>query len=409
MNLITIEAGHMRKLLDLHLSVETCQEICFHALNTLYSKMEQAKAGSVAYELPELLGAVPSCGLDASLPNAVIIEQVFAGMTTRTFQTIERLYCDPLGRSIPTVCMILDLEARRDGTRPPHHEAVTIVCLYLDKRRQEAVTVNVCSQDAEWQVGLFSLPFPVVSGNSRQFAPLVIYVVDAARDEVLSFRITDLAGINGAIGLALYDAIALKRRASADARDGLEWTLPRRLLLAQKGFVTPLAKVCTSLDIALEVLPSTGGNLESKTVADWHRRWCGAVDQSNPLLPLGRLEPRLDNTLFRLQGYGPKRLKAEKLRSYSALRGYSRDPALAFPEIRRLLPPYSGKVENGAVAYNGRHYAAELLALWPDYTVQIRRSAESEARTWIYLDDEILCEANAIELRRQDGTYRQQR
>src|SRR5215213_1593393 len=88
MNLITVEAASGWNLFNLHLSVEACQEICFHALNTLYAKMRTANPGSVSVELPELLGAVPSCGLDACLPNARTVEQVFVGMTTRTVQTI---------------------------------------------------------------------------------------------------------------------------------------------------------------------------------------------------------------------------------------------------------------------------------------------------------------------------------
>ena len=126
------------KYLDLNLSLETCQEICFHGLNVFYAE-EDGKARVRFMRVPELLGAVPSCGQDASLPNADTVREVFAGMTTRSLQTIQSLYCDPDGRSIRTVCMILDLAAKRNGVRSLHHEAVTIICLYLEKRRQEVV------------------------------------------------------------------------------------------------------------------------------------------------------------------------------------------------------------------------------------------------------------------------------
>ncbi len=181
------------KYLDLNLSLETCQEICFHGLNVFYAEVGRAKPGSDSCELPELLGAVPSCGQDASLPNADTVREVFAGMTTRSLQTIQSLYCDPDGRSIRTACMILDLAAKRNGVRSLHHEAVTIICLYLEKRRQEVVGVCIRVRDAEWHAGCFFLPFQVVLPSGKQFSPVIAYIVDVTCDEVLSFQVADSA------------------------------------------------------------------------------------------------------------------------------------------------------------------------------------------------------------------------
>ena len=91
------------------------------------------------------------------------------------------------------------------------------------------------------------------------------------------------------------------------------------------------------------------------------------------------------------------------------MQGFSRDPASIFPALRNLLPLHRSRICDGSVEFNGLHYADELLDLWQGKPVCLRCSEEAESRAWIYLNNEILCEANAIELRRRNGTYRPSR
>jgi hypothetical protein len=120
---------------------------------------------------------------------------------------------------------------------------------------------------------------------------------------------------------------------------------------------------------------------------------------------------RLLNTyLRRLHGYGPRTEHKEHQRDYAHLMGYNRDPAWQFPALRRLLPAQSGIIaEDGSVEYNGLHLEHDLLTYWGGHHVTVRRSLQSDAAAYIYIDNDILCLAMARELRRRDGSHRTKR
>ena len=184
--------------------------------------------------------------------------------------------------------------------------------------------------------------------SGKQFSPVIAYIVDVTCDEVLSFQVADSAGSANAAALALYDAIAAQRQPSADTRDGLVWTLPRRFTLGQEKFLASVAQTCGSLAIIPELLPTAAGHESSKPSPEWRMRWYGAVNESQPPLPL-ELELRLDNTLFRLQGYGPKRLKTEKLRDWSALGVIPAIQPMCFQKFDAYFPYFLGKLRGGCL------------------------------------------------------------
>src|SRR5258708_455384 len=75
--------------------------------------------------------------------------------------------------------------------------------------------------------------------------------------------------------------------------------------------------------------------------------------------------------------------------------------------LRAFLPQHPSAITaEGTVPFDGLHYTHELLLYWPGSPVTLCRSPYAEATAWIYLGEEILCQAQAQELRRHDGSYR---
>ncbi|SRR5258708_23761759 len=115
----------------------------------------------------------------------------------------------------------------------------------------------------------------------------------------------------------------------------------------------------------------------------------------------------LDSYLYRIHGYGPLRELKERVRASTPLIGYNQDPAWQFPLLRAFLPQHPSAITaEGTVPFDGLHYTHELLLYWPGSPVTLCRSPYAEATAWIYLGEEILCQAQAQELRRHDGSYR---
>jgi hypothetical protein len=116
-----------------------------------------------------------------------------------------------------------------------------------------------------------------------------------------------------------------------------------------------------------------------------------------------------DSYLHKAYSYSPLRSREERDREYLHLVGYNRDPVWQCPALRHFLPLHGGSIaRDGAVPYDGLHYADELLTYWAGAPVTFRRSEQMEALIWIYLDGDLLCQAMARELQRRDGSYRLQ-
>lgn len=110
--------------------------------------------------------------------------------------------------------------------------------------------------------------------------------------------------------------------------------------------------------------------------------------------------------MHKAYGYSPLRIHEERDRVYYHLVGYNRDPAWQCPALRYFLPLHSGVIsDDGALFYDGLHYTDDLLVYWAGVHVTFRRSEQTEALIWVYLEGSMLRTALAQELRRRDGTY----
>jgi len=350
---------------------------------------------------------VRTLGGEAFIVHPAYVEDIFKGVTTSVVSAIESLYCDRLGRSITTVQSILRAMARQAGAPALHNEAVWAICTYLANRRQDRASVLCSPTDDRWSVKAFRPDIELSDMPGTSYRPVTAYVVSETNGQILAHRTALPHSQEQTVALALYDALAQQRHPSRDGVDGLEWFVPVtiRLLTPSTGYW--LENAFAELPIMIETnqdpntLPAT--NTEEQILASWYSQ-----------LQRRRISARefqgfLDNYLFRIQGFGPIRRRKERSEDLSHFQGYSRDPGSVFPALRKLLPPYPGQISDGAVEFNNLHYKHELLSLWEHERVKLRPSQEAESRAWIYLDDDVLCEANAVELRRSDGTYRPDR
>ena len=80
--------------------------------------------------------------------------------------------------------------------------------------------------------------------------------------------------------------------------------------------------------------------------------------------------------------------------AYRHLDGYNQDPALVVPALRYLLPPYQSTVnDDNTVSIEGRRYYDPLLDHWQGQHVDLRQSWHDPTLVYVYLESEILCQA----------------
>lgn len=80
--------------------------------------------------------------------------------------------------------------------------------------------------------------------------------------------------------------------------------------------------------------------------------------------------------------------------AYRHLDGYNRDPALVVPALRYLLPLLQSTVnEDSTITVANRRYHDPLLAYWRGQQVEVRQSRHDLTHVYVYLDGEILCQA----------------
>lgn len=332
------------------------------------------------------------------MPHPAVITDLFRHVTTQIYAAIELFYCDRVGRSIATVHRIMAALAQAAGVEPLTYEAIWSICLYLRERRQEATLITRQRLTTDWQIVVLEPPLQVLNRAQVAYSPLLSCVIDSLTGNVESFRVACSEGVKKAIRLAIYDAIVANRLPSQIGACGLMWRLPATLV-APICVSTEVEQVATILALsnrpAQSLTTKLPTPLPTALQGDWTR------DLRTRVIPQARFELLFDNYLFRCQSFGPRRRQTESRRTFAHLRGYSRDAGSLFPALRTLLPSHSGQIHDGVVLHAKLHYAHELLAHWPEHKVTIKCSQESEARCWIYLNNDILCEAYATELNHQ--------
>ncbi len=328
------------------------------------------------------------------------VEHMFYGMTLYVVQTIDELYCNRIGRSVSTIWGVLCRMARQAGVAEPEYEAVWATCAYFMERRDALCEVAIERTNATWLVTQLDVPTVIQRGARALPDPTVFYVIDVEQGRVLGFRTAESTTCTQAPCLALYDAFIGQRRQATDAPVGLRWHMPTKLLLP-KSLTPYIQPVCDELNIDVETVSEPPQPLVK---IDW------VQNLADSQLNVEKFEMAFDTYLRRFHGSGPRDRYERQRIAAANLIGFSRDPAVALPTLRQLLPTGTSRTgTDGTVFYDDMHFSNELLRYWPNHPVTLRQSVETDARIWVYDNGEILCEALARELRRYNGTYRMKR
>lgn len=378
---------------------DLCQRIHYQALLRAARECRTEEVPSTV-DLPRLreLGQLLGSGVYLSHPQAV--ERLFSGISLGIYRMIVELYCSRLERSAVMVWLIVRTRAA-GGINIPY-EAVWALCMHLEEHRRRETEVTIERDAASWWLFSLRCEEERQAGVGSSSRPLIVCLLDLAREAVIAFRVTDDQHAEAAYGLVVYDALLAGRHPGQHAAAGLTWCVPERLIVERELLQDP-QEGCSRLDIALEMRP------DSPPL--WHRLQSGFKREiTGRGLGADRWADAFDTYLHKVHGHSPLRFREEREREHHRLVGYNRDPAWQCPALRHFLPLYSGTIfQDGAISFDGLHYTDDLLAYWPGATVTFRRSEQTEALIWVYLDGEMLCAALARELRRRDGSYRTRR
>lgn len=390
-------------LLDMPLSTEQCQLIHFEAVKRVLQNHPCDTQAPDSVDVEWLRHQAHLFGREVCLIHPNYIDEIFRGVTTDVYRTIQDLYCDRLGRSPAMVTQILTALANHACVEPIHAEALWAIFSYLAHLRRKKVAISCEVATAGWVVGALPFDISLQDRTGTEFTPIVICVVEAQTGNILTFRVSQDRDLSQATLLAVFDALAAQREVGKAETGGLVWRIPARILGVPTDTLPLMQKALAQLPVDLsggDTVPAIPGSTWSSIQGQWHR------ELRHRQLTVGQFRMFFDQRLFRLQGFGPERNRKERSVSLARYRGFSRDPGEAFPALRDLLPVHESCICLGSVPLDGLHYYNDLLHLWPGRSVRIRRSEEAESRAWIYFGDDVVCEANAIELKRFDGTYR---
>lgn len=354
-------------------------------------------------QIEHLRQQVQRKGRDICLLHHADLLTVFAGVTFALYKAIETLYCSRIGRSISMVWRLLKAMARDVHVPPVSYEAVWAICLYLEKQRHASVDISIERGQECWHIGKIPLDFVIQeSGGAATRQPCIICVLDKEHQRVLSFRLASQETESQCLSLALYDALRSQRRPHAKALAGVLWRLPKHIVTE-----VPLPSdgqfACKKLGIALATQLSPYPLLLALQTT-----W--ATNLTERVLRSDQCALLLDRYLEKTFGHGPLRTQEEHEQKYAHLVGYPQEPESLFPLLRAFLPQHPGHITyEGEIEYDHLHYVHDLLAYFVDAPVIVRQSASTEAQLWVYLGQEVLCQAMARELQRRDGTYRRSR
>lgn len=391
--------------LNLPLPLERCQAIHFTALKRLVKGECEADARPETFDMAVISDQVRLYGWEICLFHPEYVLERFSLVTTTVYQAIKNLYCERIGRSIVMVDRILQAMAVEAQLAPLPYETVWSICVYLHRMRDEALQLNIQQIETSWLISTLELDITIIDQVGKQFSPAIAFVIDVAQDKIVAFQVGDLSDIAKLSQQALYAAFAAWRSPEALSPGGLKWHLPKQLFVPS-AWADHCALTLRSLGIAVTPCRkhSEGcSSMLSRLKGNWSK------DLHGRIIPKQNFEAIFDNLLFRWQGDAPWRTELERTQQYQRLIGFNYEPAAVVPALRELLPTENAVISDGAVLYDELHYQHELLAYWPGAPVLLRRLPEKESSCWIYLDNMVLCEAKAQELRRKDGSYRTSR
>ncbi len=385
------------------LRLETCQQIHADALE----RVARGDTSQVPSSIPAdaLSQSRRRYGPEVCLVHPAEVERLFRGVTLAVYQEIESLYCLRPERSIWMITQILSAQAAQCGVPPLEEEAIWAICLYLDERRAEQTEVRIEQEATTWWLGTLSeaLAAPLCDEAARDGAwPTVVVIFDTVCSTILAFRVGSSKSHAELSALALYDALCAARRPAPRSALGLKWRVPTRLF-TQVRLPQGCEEACASLGIQVE--QTALAPAQAVTLGEQWR----AVAKQRRIAP-ARWTTAFDSYLNTRFGTSPLRAREQAEHTFRHLIGYTVDPAALVPALRALLPGRVAVIgDDGAIAYDGLHYAHDLLRLFPGSSVQIRRSPHTEAVIWIYLKGDFLSPALARELVRRDGSYRAHR
>jgi hypothetical protein len=388
-------------MLNTPLLPELCQRIHAEALlRVARGGTENAVPSSVP--VPQLRELIQSSGPETCLVHPTEIERLFQGMTFSLYQFIEVLYCSPLERSIQMVTRIVGALAQHANKPPIHEEAIWAICLYLDGQRERETRVTVKPGKAIWWLG--EIAHTSATPEDDKAHSTLVAVLDISTPSVLAFRVGAGQSFTQLAALSLYDALMAARCPHPFPPGGLAWITPYRLL-TPGALPAPCRLSCAELRVGIDECTTSSVPL----LADLQTFWKDLHTPAPAALKV-RLDLAFDTRLNRAYGNSPLRAREQADHRLRHLIGYQSDPARLVSALRTLLPSYDACISTaGEVFFDGLHYTDDLLILFPQAHVSLRRSEQTEAVIWVYLDAELLCEAQARELTRRDGSFRAHR
>jgi hypothetical protein len=377
---------------------ELCQRLHYEAL-VRAARGGHAEVVPTTIDLSLLRQRAKLLGGEVYLYPPEAIESLFAEISIDVYRKIVELYCSRLERSIDTVWKITQALAHEAGRADIPYEAVWALCMHLEEHRRHETETSVEREATTWWISSLSCDEAGQSEARTNCQRSIVCLLDLTRETVLAFRVVDIFYIGNAYGLVVYDALVAQRRPGRDAAAGLIWLVPERLIVEHEPS-QDYREGCARLGIRLETEPASP--------AFFHMLQAGFQREvSSRRLRVDRWAEMFDSYLHKVHKYSPIRSREERDREYIRLVGYNRDPAWQCPALRHFLPLQRGSItHDGAVPYDGLHYADELLEYWAGAPVTFRRSEHMEALIWVYLDGNLLSQAMARELQRRDGSYR---
>ncbi len=279
------------------------------------------------------------------------------------------------------------------------YSAVWAICTRLAPKRALAVRALQRQMPVKWEISIWNPSIQIRDSAGTVRAPLIMFLTTPMSNPIQSFRVSAPKNLDETILLTLYDAILMERSSATPSAGGIRWRVS--LQLGMPRIFPALSQACAALGIHVE--PNDESSELGSTQAEWEKSYQGEVFTEAKLI---RSLDLFFTRKFSSVPYRKESVREEYQKRWKHNVALNRDPAQQFPLLRALLRFRSGFVQPpGEVECEGLHYADPLLAYWMDKEVTVKLSETSEPRAWVYVGDDVLCEAMARECLRRDGSY----